>query len=289
MKYAFIKQEQKNYPVNLLCLTVGISSSGYYAWKQRCVGRRSHRPQELQSKIVALFAEKRSMYGSPRIYRELKDRGVSTSKASVEKIMRENGLRALARRKFRATTDSRHDLPVLPNVLDRDFNVGHRHERWCGDITYLRTLDGWLYLAAVIDIGTRKVVGWSMSDRMSKQLVLSALDMAWKREHPMRGVLFHSDRGSQYASRAFRKRLQRYGMIQSMSRRANCWDNAVAESFFHSLKTESYLPYEVLTKEQTRVQIFHYVEVFYNRQRLHSSLGYKSPECYTQHLAQLSA
>ena len=194
--------------------------------------------------------------------------------------MRENEIRAKSRKKYKVTTDSKHSLPVAENIVNRDFAPGIANKTWCADITYIWTSEGWLYLAAVIDVGTRKIVGWSMAARMTQDLVLDAIEMAYKRQNPGRGLKHHSDRGSQYAGKAYQRRLWRFGMIGSMSRKGDCWDNAVMESFFHTLKVEFVFHENFKTRDAAKSSIFEWIEVFYNRQRIHSSLGYVSPECY---------
>jgi transposase InsO family protein len=214
----------------------------------------------------------------------LKGMGEKISRPTVERLMRENGIRAKSKKRFKVTTDSKHSLPIANNILNRDFCVGRVNKAWCADITYLWTDEGWPYLAGVIDIGTRKLIGWSMGEKMKKGLVLSALEMAVKQQNPPQGLKHHSDRGSQYASKAYRRRLRRYGIKASMSRKGNCWDNAVMESFFHTLKVEHVYHQHFKTRAETISSVFEWIEVFYNRQRIHSSLGFFSPACYEQKL-----
>lgn len=230
--------------------------------------------------IRKIHDDSRKTYGSPRILIELKELGIKCSKTRLEKLMRKNGIRAKMKKKFKVTTDSKHTLPVSENLVNRDFSPTALNHLWLGDITYVWTREGWLYFAAVMEMYSRKIIGWSMAPRMSKDLVLDALEMAYKRENPGRGLIFHSDRGSQYASREYQHRLWSYGIIGSMSRKGNCWDNAPMESFFHTLKTEHIFFEEFMTRSDARESIFEWIEVFYNRQRRHSSLGYLSPECY---------
>jgi putative transposase len=248
-------------------------------------GRREKREADrnaLLEKIVTIHKGSRGTYGSPRIYRDLKARGECCSKSTIERLMHKNAIRAKTKRKFKATTNSKHSHPVAENLLNRAFDVNTPNKVWCADITYIWTGEGWLYLATVLDLYSRKVVGWSMKDRMTQDLALDALDMAHKRRNPPIGLLHHSDRGSQYAAKAYARRLWRYGMTQSMSRKGNCWDNAAMESFFHTLKTEMIFHEEFKTREQARQAVFEWIEVFYNRQRIHSTIGFKSPECYEQ-------
>jgi putative transposase len=225
-----------------------------------------------------VHAESRGRYGSPRVHRELVAKGLTVSKHRVARLMRENGLRGKRRRKFRHTTDSDHALPVAPNTLARDFTADAPNEAWVTDITYIPTREGWLYLAAIIDLFSRRVVGWSMSDRITRQLTLDALTMALAARTPAVGLLHHSDRGSQYASADYRAALDAAHIECSMSRKGNCWDNAVAESFFATLKTELVHDADWCTRAEARSAIFEYLEIFYNRRRRHSSIGYVSPE-----------
>lgn len=264
-----------------MCEVLSVSRSGYFTWLRN--GRATQRKasdEALLKVIRKVHADSRRTYGSPRILRELKDFGIKCGKKRLERLMRENGIRAKTKKKFKVTTDSKHSLPVCENIVARNFSPSASNQLWLGDITYIWTRQGWLYLAAVMDMYSRKIVGWSMRDRMSKELVLDALEMAYRRQGPGRGLVFHSDRGSQYASHEYQQRLWRYGMIGSMSRKGNCWDNAPMESFFHTLKTEHVFFEEFLTRQNARESVFEWIEVFYNRQRRHSSLGYLSPECY---------
>lgn len=220
----------------------------------------------------------RANYGAPRIYKELKNQGIKVNRKTVEKIMKENGIRAKRCKKFKATTNSKHNLPIAPNLLNRNFNATKANQCWVSDITYIWTEEGWLYLATFIDIYSRLVVGWSMSSRMTADLVVNAFQMAIGRRGIPVELMVHSDRGSQYASLAFRDELEKYHCIQSMSRKANCWDNAVAESFFSNLKLELVNHEKFKTRQEATDKIFDYIEIFYNRQRLHSFLNFLSPE-----------
>jgi putative transposase len=219
------------------------------------------------------------------VYRVLRGMGESCSKATVERLMRENGIRSKMRRKFKATTDSNHSLPVAPNRVKRDFTAKEANRLWVTDITYLWTDEGWLYLAAIVDVFTRKVVGWAMKDRLTLPLALDALDMAVRRQRPGRGLVHHSDRGCQYAARDYQKALRHYRMVPSMSRRGQCWDNALMESFFHTLKTEHVYHERFMTRDEAKSSVFEWIEVFYNRQRIHSAIGFVSPECYERRAA----
>ena len=227
--------------------------------------------------IKAIHAEVKGVYGSPRMARELRRRGFPTSKERVERLMRDNGIKARHKRRYKATTDSRHTLPVAPNLLNRDFHPTAPNQAWCADLTYIWTDEGWLYLAIVLDLFNREIVGWSINPRMTADIVLDALTMAWRHRKPMPGLIHHLDRGSQYASHAFQAKLKEYGMICSMSRKGNCWDSAPAESFFNSLKNERVHGARYHTRDEARADLFDYIEPFYNRKRSHSTLGYASP------------
>ena len=281
MKYAFIREQSDSYPVQALCSALTVSPSGYASWQ---AGRRPGKPagerlsdERLLALIRAIHAKTKGAYGSPRIWQELKAQGHRVSKARVERLMREHRIRARHKRRFKATTDSRHTLPVAPNVLDRQFRAERPNAAWVADITYVATGEGWLYLAVVLDLFDRTVVGWSIKPKLTADLVLDALTMAWWRRRPGPGLVHHSDRGSQYASAAFQAKLGEFKMVCSMSRKANCWDNAVAESFFNSLKNERVHGQRYATREQARADLFEYIEVFYNRSRRHSALGGQSP------------
>lgn len=259
---------------------LSIERSGYYAWLKRKLGKRAISNQELDQKIIAIFNTHKSRYGAKRIADELRDNGETCSKNRVAKRMKQLVLHAKAKKKFKVTTDSKHNLPVAANLLNRDFTATVPNQKWVGDISYVWTDEGWMYLAVVIDLYSRAVIGWSIQSTMSRQLVCDALMMAlWRRGFP-RGVLFHSDRGSQYCSSDYQKMLKSFGFICSMSRKGNCWDNAVAESFFHSLKTELIYTERYATREIAKQSIFQYIEVYYNRFRRHSSLGSIAPEVF---------
>jgi transposase InsO family protein len=255
-----------------------VSESGYHAWASRPGSPTEQRRQELVGAIEVIHAEVKGRYGSPRMTAELNARGHGCSENTVARLMRQHGIRAKALRRFVRTTDSRHGLPVAENLLDREFDPGEPNAAWAADITYVPTADGWLYLAVVEDLFSRMIVGWAMDATMESRLVVDALDMAVRRRVPGEGLVAHSDRGSQYASDHYRRLLDRHGITCSMSRVAQCWDNAPVESFFASLKRELVHDERYTTREQARASIFEYLEVFYNRVRRHSSLGYVSPE-----------
>lgn len=264
-----------------LCRMLEVSRSGFYAWKQR-QGRepsaRARRRQELAEKIRAVHQESRQTYGSPRVYQELKAQGESVCENTVARVMKENGIRSIVRRRFRMrTTDSDHAHPVAANLLERRFEQDLPNQAWAADITYVPTHEGWLYLAAVIDLCSRKIVGWAMADHLRSELCGQALEMALKRRRPREGLIHHSDRGVQYACGDYRDLLEEHGITCSMSGSGDCYDNAVVESFFKTLKAELVYQQEYQTREHARRSIFEYIEIFYNRNRRHSSLGYVSP------------
>ena len=282
MKFAFIEEHLiAEFPVDVCCQVLAVSRSGYYAWMKRPPSARSKRREELAVKIERVHEENRRVYGSPRVCQALKARGESCCENTVADIMRERQIRAKRKRKFvPRTTDSAHQRPIADNVLDRQFDVALPDRKWAVDITYIPTDQGWLYLAGVIDLCSRKIVGWSMADHMRVELVGDALTMALTRRRPGEGLLHHSDRGAQYASEDYMHLLQTHKIEASMSGKGDCWDNAMMESFWSTLKTELVNHERYATREQARASIFEYIEVFYNRQRLHSSLGYVSPETF---------
>jgi transposase InsO family protein len=278
--FRFIDEHREQWPVRLLCDALGVSPAGYYAWRDRPASARRQQQDALLVEIRAIHAQFKARYGSPRVHAELAARGHDCCVNTVARLMREDGIAAKTAHKFRCTTDSNHDLPVADNLLDRQFDPASPNEAWVADITYIPTREGWLYLAAVEDLYSRSVVGWAMDARMTSRLVVDALGMAVRRRRPGAELVAHSDRGSQYASEHYRRRLSDHGMTCSMSRRANCWDNAPMESFFASLKKELVHHEDYQTREEAKASIFEYIEVFYNRQRRHSTLGFKSPMEY---------
>ncbi len=281
MKFAFIKEHLPAFAVDVSCDVLEVSRSGYYAWAARPAGVRQNRRAELAAKVRVAHAANREVYGSPRMCQALRADGESVCENTVAKVMRQHGIRARTKKKYvPRTTDSVHQQPVAANVLDRQFAAELPDQKWAVDITYIPTDQGWLYLAGVIDLCSRRIVGWSMKDHMKVELVSDALSMALARRSPGRGLLHHSDRGVQYASDDYRHLLQSHGMESSMSNKGDCWDNAPMESFWGTLKTELVNHERYATHEQARASIFEYIEVFYNRQRLHSSLGYLSPEAF---------
>ena len=281
MKYVWIDAHRHQFALNELCGVFEVSVSGYRAWKRGGTpDRQGLTDPQLLALIQAIHAELKGAYGSPRMVRELRARGFPVSKERVERLMRAHGLRGRHKRRFKATTDSRHHLPVAENRLARDFTPSAPNQVWTSDITYLWTDEGWLYLAIVLDLFNREVVGWSLKPRLTADLVTDALTMAWFRRRPAPGLIHHSDRGSQYASHAFQEKLTQYGMVCSMSRKGNCWDNAPTESWFSSFKNERVFGERFSTREAMKATSFEYIEVFYNRRRLHSTLGYTSPVQY---------
>jgi transposase InsO family protein len=277
MRFRFVARERAGFPVRTLCRLVGIAASGFYAWLRRGSGRRASDDADLARRIGAIFAASRRTYGSPRVHAELRAQGVRVGRNRVARLMREAGLGIVTRRRAPRTTDSRHGHPVAPNLLGRRFAAERPDAVWLADISYLPTGEGWLYLAAVKDLATREIVGWSMADHLRGELARDALVMALQRCRPPRGLIHHSDRGVQYASGPYREVLERHGIRQSMSRRGNCLDDAPMESFFASLKKEHVYPARFRTREEAKAAVFGYVEVFYNRQRVHSAVGYRTP------------
>lgn len=275
-----MKEHSGTFPVKKMADVLGVSRSRNYAWLKSPPSKHDLRDAELTVMIMQSHRDSRETYGSPRVLRDLKDIGIICSKNRVSRIMRENGLKARKKRRFKATTDSRHSLPVAPNLVGRQFTVTLPNRVWVSDITYIWTKEGWLYLCIIIDLYSRMAVGWSMGSRITADLTLSALSMSVAHRKPLEGLLFHSDRGVQYAAESFRLRLSELKMAQSMSRKGDCWDNACAESFFATLKTEEVFHRTYQTRDEARNSIFEYIAVFYNRQRRHSFLDYLSPAEY---------
>ena len=274
------------YPVSLACEVLEVSASGYFNWLRRRQASRSgpsgrHSDEALLAHIRAIHAEVKGEYGWPRMHKELLARGIRVGKDRVRKLMKQHGIKAKTKRKFVVTTDSRHNLPVAPDLVQRRFNPEAPNQLWSGDITYIATDEGWLYLAAVIDLFGRQVVGWSLQPHMQASLVKDALTMAWWRRRPPEGLIFHSDRGSQYCSHEMQDALKGWGMRSSMSRKGNCWDNAPTESFWGRLKTASVHGQKFATRAQARRAVMDWM-AFYNHRRLHSTLDYLSPMQYEQ-------
>ena len=283
MRFQFIKENEESFEVAAMCETFNVSRSGYYSWKKRPASATSQRAESLTAEIEEIHLKRKEVYGSPRVHQELLDRGYECCVNTVAKLMRNAGVRAKTKKKFIATTNSNHDRPVAENVLDRQFDSATKpNEIWLSDITYIWTDQGWMYLAVVLDLFTRKVVGWSCADSMTSQLVCDAMQNAIDRERPEGNVLCHSDRGSQYASECYQKLLKGNGFTCSMSRKGNCWDNAPMESFFGTLKKELVHHERYETRVEARRSLFEYIEAFYNTIRKHSALGYKSPIQFQQ-------
>jgi transposase InsO family protein len=280
VRYRFIDTHRGRGPVRVLCAALQVGPAGYYAWRDRPPSAREQRRDALRGEIEAIHAQVKARYGSPRVHAELVGRGHPCCVNTVAKIMRAAGIAAKTKRKFRHTTDSNHDRPVAPNVLGRRFDAGGPNEAWVADITFVPTREGWLYLAVVEDLFARRVVGWSMAERMTSRLVVDALAMAVQRRLPGAKLIAHSDRGSQYASDHYQRLLGEHGITCSMSRRGDCYDNAPMESFFASLKKELVHHEDYATRAQARASLFEYIEVFYNRERRHSTLGYQTPADY---------
>ncbi len=277
MKFDAIEAEKANYPVALMCRVLEVSRSGYYASRGRPESSRTKANRELAAKIHEVYDASRRTYGSPRVYAELRVEGHEVGRHRVARLMRREGLVARKKRRFRVTTQSNHCEPVARNILARDFDVKEPNRVWAGDITYLPTAEGWLYLAILLDLCSRAVVGWAMSEELDASVALAALRMALERRRPAAGLVHHSDRGVQYASESYRAALAANGLIPSMSRKGNCWDNAPAESFFGTLKVELVDDRVFPSRTVARTEVFEYLEVFYNRTRRHSALGYVSP------------
>ena len=278
MKFAFIRDHQQEFPVELLCQVLEVSRSGYYAWHRRPPSATARRQHGLVDAICLAHQASREIYGSPRVHRELAARGVRCSENTVAKLMRREGIRSKTRRRFVVrTTDSSHPHPIAPNRLNQQFGQERLNQAWAADITYVPTQEGWLYLAAVIDLCSRKIVGWATSASLHATLVVEALRMALVHRQPEGELLHHSDRGVQYACEDYQVLLAAQGLLPSMSRPGNCYDNAVIESFFGTLKTELVHHEQYPTRDVARQSLFEYIEVFYNRQRRHSALGYVSP------------
>jgi putative transposase len=277
VKFAFIEASEVAFPIHTMCRTLGVSASGFYAWKKRPPSPRATADAQLAVDIVAAHKRGRRAYGSPRVHRELRAQGVRVGKKRIERLMRQHGVRGRRKRRFRQTTDSNHALPIVPNVLQRRFEVNAPNLAWVTDVTYVWTDEGWLYLAAILDLFSRRVVGWSTSATNDTELALGALGCALRARKPAPGLLHHSDRGSPYASGDYRDALDAHGIIASMSRTGDCWDNAVAESFFGTLKAELIEHENYASRAAAVASIADYIETFYNLQRRHSFLDYVSP------------
>jgi putative transposase len=293
VKYAFIRQHRQRWPIRVQCRVLGVSVAGYHehlARRRKPSPRRHLSDEALLVHIRAIYTESRSAYGWPRIWRELKRQGIRVGKQRVQQLMQQHGIRARGKRRFRVTTQSRPGLPVAENLLNRQFVAAAPNQVWAGDITYIETHEGWLYLAVVVDLFSRQVIGWAMADDLRQELVIDAFQMAWFRRGltPQAGLLFHSDRGSQYAGAVFQKLLRQYGVRPSMSRKGNCWDNACSETLFGSLKVERLHGRRFQTRQQAKDEVLDWLR-WYNRKRLHSTLNYVSPMEYEQDWKQRAA
>ncbi len=277
MRFALIDAEKAHYPVDVLCEVLEVSRSGYYAWRRRPAPARAKEDEKLGVEIVAAHRRSRGTYGSPRVHADLRAKGLRVGKKRVARLMRDKGIAAKRKRRFRRTTDSNHDSPIAPNVLERDFTQEAPNQAWVTDVTYIFTAEGWLYLAVMVDLFSRRVVGWATSDTNDRFLALDALYQALRARRPGAGLVHHSDRGSPYASEDYRNALRDRGLTASMSRTGDCWDNAVAESFFATLKGELVDHERYATRAAAVASIRDYIERFYNPQRRHSHLGYLSP------------
>ena len=289
MKYAWIETQGDSYPVTVMCDVLGVSTSGYYAWRRRKPSRQQRRRRRIAAAAERSHRASGGIYGYRKVYEDLQEEEIACCLETVRRVLRAKGLFSRTKKKFVVTTDSAHDMPVAGNLLDRNFTATGPNQKWAADITYLPTAEGWLYLAVVMDLFSRRIVGWSMSPSLRTPLVLDALEMALDHRLPEPGLLHHSDRGSQYASDAFGELLDRHRVVCSMSRKGNCWDNAPVESFFGKLKTEWVHGKHYSTREEAKLDVFKYLELFYNRKRRHAALGYQSPAAYEeQHLQSMN-
>ena len=276
-----MKDHRHLFPIEKMAQAFGVSRSGYYKYLKAGISKRTQENNYLKQVILKIFEKSRKTYGSIRIHQELCFRGIKCGKNRVARLMKELNLVPKGLKKFKViTTNSNHDYPISQNLVARDFDISHPNKVWVSDITYIRTHQGWLYLCIILDLFSRMIVGWSMQDNMHTSLTMNALDMAHMNRNPDPGLIFHSDRGSQYASTLFKGSLAKYKMISSMSRKADCWDNACAESFFGSLKSELVNHKQYKSYDEAKSDIFDYIEVFYNRSRRHSTIGYLSPYEY---------
>jgi len=282
MRYRFIDAHKKAWPVNLMCGVLEVSRSGFYHWTKRGPSLRARSNRKLDRRIGEIFGHHRQCYGVPRITDELHDEGIECSENRVARRMRVLGLSAIQAKKFKVTTDSNHSKPVAPDLIEQDFSAQAPNEKWVSDITYCWTDEGWLYLAVVMDLYSRAIVGWSMSRRMTQQLVCDALSMALFRRHFPKDTIIHSDRGSQYCSKRYQRLIRNNSLRCSMGRRANCYDNAAMESFFHTLKVELVHRERYVTRRIAKHRIFEYIETYYNRQRKHSAIGHRIPMLFEQ-------
>ncbi len=284
MRFSFIEEQKAVFSINLMCKVLCVTRSGFYAWRGREESEHSRRDRQLTVKVRAFHEASRGTYGSPRIHKDLEEDGEAVGRKRVARIMEQEGLTGLRPRAFRRTTDSKHNLPVAENIVDRNFSPEAQNQVWAGDITYVRTWQGWLYVAVVLDLFSRRVIGWAIADHMRTELALDALMMAVDQRHPPHGVIFHSDRGSQYASHAYQNALDANGMVCSMSRKGDCWDNSVVESFFGSLKEDLIYRHQWPSKAKTMQSIAEYIACFYNSHRRHNYIDNISPNEYERRM-----
>jgi len=284
MKYQFIERNKRDFDISIICPLLGVKRSSYYAWKRRPINVRQKENMKLLEEIRTIHKNSKGLYGSPRIYAELQDLGISCGKNRVAKLMKVNGIYSKIKKRFRYKSKQSNDIGICSNIVDRNFNILEPNKVWVSDITYIPTKEGWLYLCIILDLFSRKIVGWSMDKNMKEKIVLKAFQMALLNRNPSLDLVFHSDRGSQYTAKLFKEVLRTNKIRQSMSRKGNCWDNACAESFFHTLKTELVKHENYNSREEARLSVFEYIEIFYNRQRRHSYLGYVSPVKYENKL-----
>jgi transposase InsO family protein len=280
MRFEFVEDHRDEFPVIRMCKGLEVSPSGYYAWRKRPPSAREMANQELYKKVKAVYNENHGVYGSPRIYRELDAQGVACSENRIARLMRLRGLQAKQTKRYKTTTKRNKARPVAPNLLKRDFVADRPDHKWLTDITYIATQEGWLYLAAVLDLFSRRIIGWAMSDRMTSDLTMDALKMAFHQRQPLLGLIHHSDQGSQYTDGAYQQLLKDWDIQVSMNGTGNWYDNAPMESFFGTLKSEWVHHHVYRTRDEARADLFYYIEAFYNRRRRHSALDYLSPYAY---------
>ena len=282
MRYQFIDAHKKTWPLRLMCKVMDVSSSGYYEWRRRPESAQELSNRKLDEEIGKVYGEHKQRYGVPRVTEELKERGLQCSENRIARRMQKLGLKGIQAKKFKRTTDSNHDKPVAPDLIEQDFTALAPNQKWVSDLTYVWTDEGWLYLAVIMDLYSRAIIGWSMGKRMTQQLMCDALTMALFRRGFPKGVIIHSDRGSQYCSTAYQKLIKMTGLRCSMGRRATCYDNAAMESFFHTLKVELIHRERYPTRQEAKGAIFEYIETYYNRKRRHSAIEYKIPMLFEQ-------
>jgi len=285
MRYGFIETHKGIWPVHLMCDVLNVSRSGYYGWRGRAPGQRAPANAELEQRIVELFHRHRQRYGAPRITDDLREAGFSCSENRVARRMQALGLKAVQAKPYKVTTDSTHKRAVAPDLIEQDFGADGLNQKWVSDISYVRTDEGWLYLAVVMDLYSRAIIGWAMRPRMTQHLVCDALTMALFRRRFPKGTIIHSDRGSQYCSKRYQRLIRSNGLRCSMGRKGNCYDNAAMESFFHTLKVELIHREHYTTRREAKSHIFEYIETYYNRKRKHSAIGYRIPILFEEQSA----